>query len=228
MREKKRKYYEYITKRECPFKPEINAESKKIMNSSAFKNEEREKLKIYERLSKIRKKNEISKPKNSLNEINIDIKEKEKEINKIKIKIKNRNRNINKNKNKNKISYSDTERNKRVRTKITIREKKFEDEIYKTLNDLSNKNLYLRKSFNQKFKENVGKYKLNNLKEIFEVIFNKCNSLLDIQNLGNFGISDNMKDNVILPTLHIIQSKKLDFNFQNFYLISNEIINNTS
>jgi hypothetical protein len=211
MREKKRKYYEYITKWECPFKPEINPESKKIMNSSAFKTEDREKLNIYERLSKIKKKIEISNPKNSINKGNTN------EINMKNIP------------NINKLFYLDSEgMNKRIRTKITIREKKYEDEIYKTLNQLSVKNSCLKESFNKKLNENVQKFKLENLKQIFEVIFGKCNSLKDVQNLGNFGISDNMKDNVILPTLHIIQNKKLDFNFQNFYLISSEIINNST
>ncbi len=71
----------------------------------------------------------------------------------------------------------------------------------------------------------MGKFKLNNLKEVFEVIFSKCNSIQDIQNLGKYGISSRMKDNVILPTLHLIQERNLEFNFQNFYLAANEIIN---
>jgi hypothetical protein len=71
----------------------------------------------------------------------------------------------------------------------------------------------------------MGKYKLNNLKEVFEIIFSKCNSIQDIQNLGKYGISSSMKDNIILPTFNLIQERDLEFNFQNFYLAANEVIN---
>jgi hypothetical protein len=229
MKEKKQKYYEYITKRECPFMPEINPESRKIMSSSTFRNEE--KLEIYERLSRSKNKSkEIkivrSRSKNSYNEIHIQpittIKNLNNNINS-NSNTKNEN-NLNKNKEKNSLYYIDSEGNRRVRTKITIREQKFENDIYNTLNQLSNENSKLKKSINKKIKENFGKFKLNSLKEIFEVIYSKCNSVEDIQNLGKLGISDNMKDNVILPTLHVIQERSLEFNFQNFYLIANEII----
>lgn len=125
-------------------------------------------------------------------------------------------------------SYNtDSESSKRVRTKITIREQKSENEIYSTIDELNNQSDKLKKSLNRKIKENMGKYKLNNLKEVFEVIFSKCNTIQDIQNLGKYGISNSMKDNVILPCLHLIQERNLEFNFQNFYLIANEIINLT-
>lgn len=127
---------------------------------------------------------------------------------------------------KNSKNYNtDSESLRRVRTKITIREQKSENEIYATIDDLNNKTNKLKKSIDRKIKENMGKFKLNNLKEVFEVIFSKCNSIQDIQNLGKYGISTSMKDNVILPTLHLIQERNLEFNFQNFYLAANEIIN---
>jgi len=132
----------------------------------------------------------------------------------------------NKNSLKNSRNYnSDSEGTRRIRTKITIREQKSENEIYSTIDELNDNTNKLKKSIDRKLKENMGKFKLNNLKEVFEVIFSKCNSIQDIQNLGKFGISSSMKDNVILPTLHMIQERNLEFNFQNFYLAANEIIN---
>ena len=120
---------------------------------------------------------------------------------------------------------SDSDISRRIRTKITIREQKCENEIYAEIDNINNQSDSLKKSIDKKMKENMGKFKLNNLKEIFEVIFSKCNSIEDIQNLDKFGISESMKDNIILPCLHIIQERKLEFNFQNFYLIANEIMN---
>lgn len=211
MKEKKEKFNEYITKRECPFTPEINPESKKIISEN-FKSEDRSQ--IFERLSK--SKNKSSEVKCSRSKSKTSLSESQQmQINSLK---NSRNK-------KNSFYYSDSEGNRRVRTKITIREQKFENEIYSTMNKLSNKNSNLKRSVNKKIKENVGKFKLNNLKEIFEVIFSKCNSVQDIQNLSQYGISENMKDNVILPTLHVIQERNLELNFQNFYLIANEIMN---
>lgn len=150
---------------------------------------------------------------------------KEKYTNQSSDKLKHNNSNSQRVLKSSKSYNTDLESLRRVRTKITIREQKSENEIYCTIDELNNQSNKLKKSLSKKIKENMGKYRLNNLKEVFEVIFSKCNSFRDIQNLEKFGISNNMKDNIILPSLHMIQQRKLEFNFQNFYVIANEIIN---
>jgi hypothetical protein len=79
----------------------------------------------------------------------------------------------------------------------------------------------------EKILDNINKFKLNNLKEIFEIIYNNCQNIDDIQSIENYGINSKIRDKLILPTCHIMKERNLEFNFQNFFLISNEIINFT-
>jgi hypothetical protein len=47
----------------------------------------------------------------------------------------------------------------------------------------------------------------------------------DLDLIENFGISTYVKNKLILPTCFIIKERELEFNFQNFFLIANEIFN---
>lgn len=211
-RKLKEKYVAFITKRECPFNPQISEYSRNLIKTN---NRSEDRQQIYRRLAQNKnKEHDLKKSRSKLsmsanNMINVSERE-------------NENKNYRKT---NRIYDSDSESSRRIRTKITIREQKTENEIYATIDELNNKTNKLKISIDRKFKENMGKYKLNNLKEVFEIIFSKCNSIQDIQNLGKHGISTSMKDNVILPSLNLIQERNLEFNFQNFYLAANEIIN---
>ena len=109
--------------------------------------------------------------------------------------------------------------------KKNIREMKSDCELKEFIDDVFRTNEENKKQFGRKIVENIDKFKLNNLKEIFEIIYNNCTQMEDLDNIENFGISSYGKSKLILPTCFIIKERELEFNFQNFYLISNEIFN---
>lgn len=67
-------------------------------------------------------------------------------------------------------------------------------------------------------------FKLNRLKEIFELIFDKCQRFRDIHELEKYGVSTSLKEQLIIPTLNHIKNNKLEFNFKNFYLVSSQML----
>lgn len=113
----------------------------------------------------------------------------------------------------------------RVRTKIKIREVKQENKLYNSIEKINKEQEKLKSSLQKKYTENIDKFKLNNLKQIFEVIYNNCRQVNDFAKMEKFGIPKNIKEKLILPTCYILKERNLEFNFQNFYLIANEIMN---
>ena len=107
-----------------------------------------------------------------------------------------------------------------------LREKKSETELYDTFlkNNISKEKL----KFDAQKKSNdiLNNFKLKNLKEIFQIIYNNCKSVEDFQNIEKFGISKLIKENLIIPTSFLIKERNLEFNFGNFYLIANELMKN--
>ena len=79
--------------------------------------------------------------------------------------------------------------------------------------------------YKQKTNKGIENYKLNRLKEIYEIL-NKEKGKIDFDSLADKGIPMHIKEKVIIPTCLMINQKGLEFNFQNFYLISSEILNN--
>ena len=108
-----------------------------------------------------------------------------------------------------------------------IREVKKSKELIENIKNQQSKENNIVSNCTNKILDNINKYKLNNLKEIFEIIYHNCSNIDDIQNIENYGINLKIKDKLILPTCHIMKERNLEFNFQNFFLISNEIINFT-
>jgi len=76
-----------------------------------------------------------------------------------------------------------------------------------------------------RFRHNLDKFKLNNLKEIFEILYKNCYNNDEIMNVEEYGFSVNFEEKLIIPVLQKIKDENLEFNFQNFYLIANEIMN---
>jgi hypothetical protein len=111
------------------------------------------------------------------------------------------------------------------RNRSRIREIREEKKLYNSIENLNLQQDDIRQDYSQKFRHSLGKFKLNNFKEIFEVIYTNCRSIEDFQNMEKFGISTNTKEKLVLPACHIIKERNLEFNFQNFYLIANEIMN---
>ena len=113
---------------------------------------------------------------------------------------------------------------KYISNNTSIRDKKFNENCEKSFEKKNSVNNFYKSEFASKSSENINKFKLNNLKEIFEIIFNNCNNIDDINNLKECGITDGIKFKLIIPCCHLMKQRNLDFNFQNFYLIANEIM----
>lgn len=105
-------------------------------------------------------------------------------------------------------------------------EKSLKDQLEKSYEKKRSIEKFYKSNFTLKSNENINKFKLNNLKEIFEVIFNNCDNIDDIYDLDCCEIQENLKNKLIIPCCNKMKERNLDFNFQNFYLISNEIIKN--
>lgn len=229
----KKEFINNITKKECPFKPKISERSRKMVSakretkdemyarlSQSYKNSSRNKIKSDSRSrsfsiefhsaksfnnSSIAPQSQHLKNKNSTNTL-----------------ILNTNSNItksNSSRKKNSQSSRQTERSGRK-----IRELIQESELVNSIENEKNKHEKLKNVINSKISMNFGKFKLNNFKEIFEIIYNNCSHVNDFQNMEKFGIPKTIKDKIILPAFYIIKERNLEFNFQNFYLIANEIM----
>ncbi len=79
-------------------------------------------------------------------------------------------------------------------------------------------------SNNRNINESIKKFRLNKLKEIFEIIYKNVENIEEIDTLYKLEIPSKLIDHLIKPTCYIMQSKNLEFNFQNFYEIADEIL----
>lgn len=125
--------------------------------------------------------------------------------------------------NNNKIKSKNNNNNK----KSTYYENKKEAELVKKIekvkkikDDLSN-----IEKFNINNKIQV--YKAKRLKETFDIIYEKCPRFEDISHIEHYGISNNLKDKIVLPTLNYIKENNLEFNFKNYYIVADMIIDNS-
>ena len=97
-----------------------------------------------------------------------------------------------------------TEQNMIKKLENIEKEKKFKEELYK-------------KTVNS----NIENYKLNEIKTLYKILYEN-NINFDI--LYKKGIPKHIINKVVKPTCYMINDKQLEFNFQNFYLICNELL----
>jgi hypothetical protein len=82
-----------------------------------------------------------------------------------------------------------------------------------------------KKDTNNKFlHKSLQNYRVNKLKEFYEIISSNIQNIDELNYIEKFGISTNIKDRVIIPAVQILRNKNLEINFNNFYLIANEIM----
>lgn len=108
----------------------------------------------------------------------------------------------------------------------SINDKSLKDQLEKSYRERNSIDKFYRSDFSTRSNENIKMFKLNNLKEIFEVIFTFCNNIDDIYDLDSSRINKNIKLKLIIPCCNRMKERNLEFNFQNFYLISNELMKN--
>ena len=231
-----------IIKKECPFTPKINERSRKIISD---KNNNQP---VFERLSKSTKNLKIGHNRSkSFTSLSLDHKHSASNLKKSIITNSKNNKSskhssgtlklnsyevntggANTQYNSNIISLSPKSvsfLSSRPRSRIKIREIKQENDLYNSIEKVNNKNEKLKAHIHKRIDENIKNFKLNNFKEYFEIIYNNCEQAEDFQKMEKFGIPRNIKEKLILPACFIIKERNLEFNFQNFYMIANEIMN---
>ncbi len=186
---------------EFTFKPKLNEMTKKIIS----KRKENDKQFV----------NRISTTK-YLTDTNILMK-----------KLQNKNRNI---KIEN-IIYNTTNKSSRINKNNYTRpksnrllENQQNEIIVNKINEMErikkiNNNVYLKKSY-----EEIEKFKYNNLKNCFNILIS--NDEINYDSLTEKGITETLKNKVIIPACTMIKEKNLDFNFHNFYIICKDILDN--
>lgn len=102
-------------------------------------------------------------------------------------------------------------------------EAKQEIEIIQSMKEIESKENNTKKHYKNQYINNLEKFKLNQLKEIYEILTNNGEDI-DLEALTTNGIPHHIKEKVIIPTCYMINNKNLEFNFQNFYLIASEIL----
>ena len=236
LREKTKKHhYDHIKSSEFSFKPTLTEGSKRIISKSLNKFEDKESF--YNRLTNSKRIHNLNLSIEKLNKSS---------TNYISSNTHSQKNNLKRSSSfksfttitKNKITGDDQTEIKSLNNILTSGN--FEKDESGRIREFKKHKELIEKNNNQKFKEkkmfencahkiidNINKFKLNNLKEIFEIIYNNCSNIDDIQNIENYGINLKIKDKLILPTVYTMKERNLEFNFQNFFLTSNEVINLT-
>ena len=82
----------------------------------------------------------------------------------------------------------------------------------------------LKKVSSEKLSENLTKFKLENLKEIYNIL-NRNHESIESGNFEHIDLPNHVIEKLVQPVCYIMKSREIEFNFQNFFLISDEIIN---
>ena len=142
-----------------------------------------------------------------------------------KLQNKNRNSKIEK------IKYNTTNKSSRMNTNNYINpksnrliENQQNEIIMNKINEIEKRkkisdNIYLKNSYQE-----IEKFKYNNLKNCFDILIS--DNEINYNSLTEKGITETLKNKVIIPACTMINEKNLDFNFHNFYIICKDILDN--
>lgn len=109
--------------------------------------------------------------------------------------------------------------------KKNIKEIKTEQNLLKSYQEIQTEREKSVKFYQKSINNNLEKFKLKQIKDIFEILI-KENDKIDFDSLSNYNIPKHIIDKVVKPTCYMINDRNLEFNFQNFYLIANELLTN--
>jgi hypothetical protein len=231
---KKNEIAERELKLHCPFNPKINKKSYSLM-----KNRKESKEEMYDRLTKSKKiinfakqlliVSKTSRIENKwLNKSNTlglsgEIKT-NKSISEF-VRQKSLPLFTNESKKKYKTLNTDNVLNTTSSEKRRIREMKFEEKITSEIDSIRQNDAIKNKIVENNFEDNIRKFKAKKLTEFYQIVETNCPNLARLDKLNDLEIPVHIRDKIIIPTCKIIKNRKIDFNFENFYLISEEILN---
>ena len=107
--------------------------------------------------------------------------------------------------------------------KTRIRDIKNEQELINNCKKQSLKRGQLRRNSLERCEKHLNHYRLKNFKSIYEKI-EKSNNSEEGFNIEKIEIDKEVKDKLVIPVLHILEARNLEFNFQNFYILCNELL----
>ena len=222
IKKKKEEHIQNVLRNTCPFKPIINKSRSKSNDlkskSTIISKNQSEKQSVFDKLyntSRLHKTRNIFSftSSDSINRLNNRSASTE--------RIGGSSKKLNSSKSIYMASFR-----KSNKSAYSLREKSKEIELYNSFITNTKHKEQLKSNTKKKFSDNIEKFKLNNLKEIFETIYNNCKTAEDFWNMEKLGIQKSIIDNLIIPTCYLMNERNLEFNFGNFYLISNELMNN--
>ena len=221
IKKKKEEHIQNVLRNTCPFKPIINKsrpKSNDLNSKSSIIGIQNEKQSVFDKLYNTSR---LHKTRNIFSFTSLD------STNRLNYRSASTERigGSSKKSNSNKSMYLASFR-KSNKSAYSLREKSKEIELYNSFIINSKHKERLKSDTKKKFSDNIAKFKLNNLKEIFETIYNNCKSAEDFWSMEKLGIQKSIIDNLIIPTCYLMNERNLEFNFGNFYLISNELMKN--
>ena len=71
----------------------------------------------------------------------------------------------------------------------------------------------------KRYERNINKIKLENFKEIYFLVEK---NILDLKKITEFGISESIIEKIIIPVVSILDKRKIELNFENFFSLAKE------
>jgi hypothetical protein len=230
---KKNEIAERELKLHCSFNPKINKKSVSLM-----KHRKESKKEMYDRLTKSKKAKSLTElitiPKTFRVENNKWLNKSKtlrltEEINTNKSREFVRQKSLplftNESKKRYKTLNTDNVLNTTSSEKRRIREMKFEERLTTEIDSIRQNDAIKNKIVENNFEDNIRKFKTKKLTEFYQIVEINCPNLKSLDKLNDLDIPVHIRDKIIIPTCKIIKNRKIDFNFENFYHISEEILN---
>ena len=125
---------------------------------------------------------------------------------------------------KNRIIHSNHKKSKPVPNKNKDSKDRVTQNLINNLQNIESSEKAFKKVFSNKLKKNIDRFKIEKLKEIYEIVYTCCDNIDELDVITEHGISESIKNNLVSPTCMIMRDTGLEFNFQNFSLVANELM----
>ena len=109
--------------------------------------------------------------------------------------------------------------------KRNLKDVKSEENSYKNIQQVQSDRKRSVKYYQQNVNSNIERYKLNQIKDIYDLLFKDGNDNINFEHLYKENVPKHIIDKVVKPACYMINDRNLEFTFQNFYLIAGELLN---
>ena len=109
--------------------------------------------------------------------------------------------------------------------KRNLKDVKSEENLNKNIQQVQSDRKRSVKYYQQNVNSNIERYKLNQIKDIYDLLFKDGNDNINFEHLYKENVPKHIIEKVVKPACYMINDRNLEFNFQNFYLIAGELLN---